>query len=156
MLNFSKRLFSNKSYPITITNNAWTKLEQIFNANKNKGFMFSAEGGGCNGFNYKLNSIEDKTYNKLIESKLPPTILTNNNISVTGYGLTSNLGNVTTIAKANVTPTSVLATGFVGSVLIWSRIDDSQSSNFSEITDTQTPGWVEIDESEAASWEDVA
>ena len=34
MLNFSKRLFSNKSYPITITNNAWTKLEQIFNANK--------------------------------------------------------------------------------------------------------------------------
>ena len=82
MLNFSKRLFSNKSYPITITNNAWTKLEQIFNANKNKGFMFSAEGGGCNGFNYKLNSIEDKTYNKLIESKLPPTILTNNNISV--------------------------------------------------------------------------
>ena len=44
--------------------------------------MFSAEGGGCNGFNYKLNSIEDKTYNKLIESKLPPTILTNNNISV--------------------------------------------------------------------------
>ena len=82
MLNFSKRLFSNKSYPITITNNACTKLEQIFNANKNKGFMFSAEGGGCNGFNYKLNSIEDKTYNKLIESKLPPTILTNNNISV--------------------------------------------------------------------------
>ncbi len=59
MLNFSKRLFSNKSYPITITNNAWTKLEQIFNANKNKGFMFSAEGGGCNGFNYKLKPTDE-------------------------------------------------------------------------------------------------
>ena len=84
------------------------------------------------------------------------SLVTNNNISVTGYGLTSGLGTVVTIANANVTPTSVSANGEVGIVLVWSEIDDSQSSNFSAITDTQTPGWSEIDDSETPSWEEVA
>jgi hypothetical protein len=52
---------------------------------------------------------------------------------ITGVSATLFTGALTTIAKANVSLTGVEASGSVNDVLIWSRIDD-----------TQTPNWVEV------------
>lgn len=54
------RYFSKLRAPIiTITENAWTKFESITKTQKAKGFIFSAESGGCNGFNYKLTMFKE-------------------------------------------------------------------------------------------------
>jgi len=46
---------------INITKNAWTKINYIVkNSSGKQGMIFSAGGGGCNGFNYKLNTINDE------------------------------------------------------------------------------------------------
>jgi len=72
-----KRFFSTiKKYPIIVTDNAWTKMNKI-RKNKNLtdgGFLFSATGGGCNGFNYNLHFIEN--YHSI---KNKPTIMENSN-----------------------------------------------------------------------------
>ena len=49
-----------------------------------------------------------------------------------------------TDAEANVSPTGQSATGSVGSVLVWSLIDDSQTSNFTSINEAQTPNWEDV------------
>ena len=53
-------------------------------------------------------------------------------------------------------PSGVSATGAVGKVLIWSRIDESQTPNYTTITDTQTSSFSEIDETQTPSWQEVA
>ena len=63
--------------PITITENAWNKMTEILK-NNNYAFLFSAKGGGCNGFNYNLNTIDKKVFEKLSTEKILPTILNNN------------------------------------------------------------------------------
>lgn len=51
---------------IKVTKNAWNKMEHIMKQSKNKsGFMFSATSGGCNGFNFKLELLNDKKNNSL-------------------------------------------------------------------------------------------
>lgn len=74
-----KRFLStvNNYYPITITTNAWNKMDTILNKHKAYSFIFSAKSGGCNGFNYQLNLINKNEYDILLKSK--PTILENNN-----------------------------------------------------------------------------
>ena len=54
-----KRLYStvskqNKKAIITVTNEAWQKLYHITKKSNNPYFLFSANGGGCNGFKYIL------------------------------------------------------------------------------------------------------
>tara|TARA_Y100000991_G_scaffold202974_1_gene177281 strand:- start:47 stop:427 length:381 start_codon:yes stop_codon:yes gene_type:complete len=45
---------------IKVTSSAWNKIDFIISkANNKKGMLFSVQGGGCNGFNYKLNLIND-------------------------------------------------------------------------------------------------
>jgi hypothetical protein len=53
-------------------------------------------------------------------------------------------GTVTTVAKANVYPEGQSAIGSVGTLLVWSRIDESQTPNYNNITDTQTPNWAKV------------
>ena len=63
--------------PIRVTHNAWTKIRDIINRSNNKlGFVYSASSGGCNGFNFELDLLEDKSYNNIIKNKYL-TILTN-------------------------------------------------------------------------------
>ena len=63
---------------ISITKNAWNKMESIMKRSKNNtGFMFSAKSGGCNGFNFDLTLMED---DKLKDSK--PMVLKNNKTKV--------------------------------------------------------------------------
>ena len=48
---------------ITITKNAWGKLEQIINKSNNKhGFIFGVTSGGCNGFNFDLRLMQKEEY----------------------------------------------------------------------------------------------
>ena len=46
-----------KKAPIQISLNAWHKMTDILTKSDASGFLFFAKGGGCNGFNYKLEPI---------------------------------------------------------------------------------------------------
>lgn len=70
-----------RKLPITITNNAWTKINSIVNnTNNNYGMIFTASSGGCNGFNYKLNLLDKEIYE--INKKNKSTFLEYNNTKV--------------------------------------------------------------------------
>lgn len=78
-----KRFFSNKSNNIiNITNKAWNKLKYISKNNNNNNFIFFAQSGGCNGFNYKLTPLEKKKLDKYLNYKLPVNILENQDVKV--------------------------------------------------------------------------
>lgn len=64
-----------RKIPITITKQAWDKMRYIKNSNNCYAFIFSAKGGGCNGFNYNLETIDKKEYKILMEEKPIPTEL---------------------------------------------------------------------------------
>ena len=69
--------------PIRVTSNAWNKMKQILSISKNKlGFIFSASSGGCNGFNFDLHLIDQKTFNKINKNKLKPTIIKYDNTNL--------------------------------------------------------------------------
>ena len=67
--------------PIKVTDNAWNKIGNILKIQSNNwGFLFSAEGGGCGGFNYSFKTINNEKYNKILnKSKIKPSIIHNNN-----------------------------------------------------------------------------
>ena len=49
-----------------ITDNAWYKIMEILEkSTKSKGFLFYADSGGCNGFNYKLTLLDQNKLNTL-------------------------------------------------------------------------------------------
>ncbi len=93
MLSNSKKLFSTftKSIksPINITSNAWDKMKKIIKSEESNGsdgyesFLFSANSGGCNGFNYDLKLIKENEYNEIMNSnKIKPTIVDNDSIKL--------------------------------------------------------------------------
>ena len=43
--------------PIIITSNAWQKIGKILDISRSNEMLFSAKGGGCNGFNYSLELL---------------------------------------------------------------------------------------------------
>ena len=61
------------------------------------------------------------------------TVHHNAQFSIDGFSVTSSLGAITSRAGANISLTGVEATAFVNNVLVWSRIDE-----------TQTPNWVDV------------
>ena len=71
-----KRLLSTtNNYHIEVTNSAWDKIIQICKIQKIKRFLFSATTGGCNGFNYKLNALNDDEYKKIYNTHTSKTKL---------------------------------------------------------------------------------
>tara|TARA_Y100000996_G_scaffold351113_1_gene290313 strand:+ start:408 stop:779 length:372 start_codon:yes stop_codon:yes gene_type:complete len=55
---------------IHITTNAWNKMKDILIKSKNNlGFVYSASSGGCNGFNFELNLLEQNQYNEIVKKK---------------------------------------------------------------------------------------
>ena len=55
---------------IQITQNAWRKMSNIIKLSKNKyGFIYSASSGGCNGFNFELNLLNQKLYESIRKQK---------------------------------------------------------------------------------------
>ena len=71
-----------------------------------------------------------------------PTLVTNSTLSVTGVSSASAVGSVQ--ANFAFTVEGVSAEGLISVPNVWTVIDDSQTSNFSEISTTQTPNWTEI------------
>ena len=78
MFKYIKRLFSiSKNSSIIVTNNAWNKMRDILENPKAFGFLFSAQGGGCNGFNYNLKTIDKDGFNNLYKSRISPILIKN-------------------------------------------------------------------------------
>jgi iron-sulfur cluster assembly accessory protein len=50
------------AFPVIISTNAWKKMADILTKNNKFAFMFFAQSGGCNGFNYKLEPIDKKEF----------------------------------------------------------------------------------------------
>ena len=44
---------------ISVTEHAWEKMDSIRKQQNNNQFLLSANGGGCNGFNYSLTLLDD-------------------------------------------------------------------------------------------------
>jgi iron-sulfur cluster assembly accessory protein len=78
MLKYIKRPFSilNNS-SIIVSNNAWDKMKDILKNPTAFGFLFSAQGGGCNGFNYNLKTIDKYYFDDLYTSRVPPILIKN-------------------------------------------------------------------------------
>ena len=75
---YSMQLRKIMSWPITA--NAWNKMTHILSKSDKFAFVFFATGGGCNGFNYKLESIDEKKFNNLTAEQ--PVIVTNSETQV--------------------------------------------------------------------------
>jgi iron-sulfur cluster assembly accessory protein len=55
---------------ISVTKNAWSKMNRILKISKHKiGFLYTATSGGCNGFNFTLGLIDSKRHEDIIRSK---------------------------------------------------------------------------------------
>lgn len=66
---------------INVTANAWKKMGSIIQKSNNKnGFIFGANSGGCNGFNFDLRLIETEEQKEIM--KMKPSILTNDNVNL--------------------------------------------------------------------------
>lgn len=61
--------------PIKVTDNAWDKMSQILKKTSDTMFIFSADSGGCNGFNYKLETALTNKFKS-------PTIVQNQNVKI--------------------------------------------------------------------------
>ena len=75
--------------------------------------------------------------------------------TTTGVEATGQLGTVSIVGKAVVSPTGVQATGFIGNVLIWSLIPDGQNPNWAAINDGQTPNWTAVNDGQTVTWVEV-
>ena len=55
--------------PITVSDAAWSKMADVLQKSGRSAFVFSAQGGGCNGFNYNLETIDGTLFNSLKDKK---------------------------------------------------------------------------------------
>ena len=60
--------------PLVITGQAWNKMIEVLKKTKKEAFLFSAIGGGCNGFNYDLKTIDKKELEKITDKKFIPPV----------------------------------------------------------------------------------
>ena len=66
---------------INVTTSAWKKMGSIIQKSNNKnGFIFGANSGGCNGFNFDLRLIEKEEQQEIM--KMKPSILTNDDVNL--------------------------------------------------------------------------
>jgi len=55
---------------ISVTNKAWSKMSCIVKQSNHKfGFLYSAVGGGCNGFSFKLGLLDELDHIKISSGK---------------------------------------------------------------------------------------
>jgi len=72
------------------------------------------------------------------------SLITNNNLAVTGFQAPASVGSIVLKCDSNVTLIGQELTSSLGVILVWSRIDESQTPNYTSITGTQTPTWVDV------------
>ena len=72
-------MFINKKMnTLVITKTAWSKMNTILNTTSKYAFVFSAKGGGCNGFNYDLSTITRLKFDEFHSEHKFINILKNN------------------------------------------------------------------------------
>jgi hypothetical protein len=59
-------------------------------------------------------------------------------------GATAEVGTEAVVFGVTVAPTGVNATGSIGNVNIWGRVDTSQTPNWAAISTSQTPNWENV------------
>ena len=65
---------------VTVTPPAWEKMAAILKMmDSPHGMLFSASNGGCNGFNYDLSVLNEKTLGNLNRGKMEPSFIEHNN-----------------------------------------------------------------------------
>ncbi len=69
---------------------------------------------------------------------------------------TGEIVSVSTKVNNSVSVTGVSGVSEVGRVLVWSRIEPNQTSNFSNITPSQSSGFSNINPSQNPSWTNIA
>jgi hypothetical protein len=77
------------------------------------------------------------------------------NVPVTGLQAVGSVGSVTAAANASVFVTGVFAQGQVGSVFIWSVVDDNQTPNWQNVNDAQSGSWVVVNDGNTVTWTQV-
>ena len=83
---YLRRFSTMTRQPISISISAWDKMTHILEKSNEYAFVFFATGGGCNGFNYKLESIDEKkfdnltTFLKCSNSPMPPLAIIGTNV----------------------------------------------------------------------------
>lgn len=66
---------------INVTQNAWKKMNTIIKKSNNSyGFLFGANSGGCNGFNFQLELLKEDDYHTI--NKLKPNIVEYDNVKL--------------------------------------------------------------------------
>ena len=61
-------------FPIIITKPAWKKMSEVLTNTNHYAFLFSAQGGGCNGFNYILKAVNETEITEIVSgSSFAPT-----------------------------------------------------------------------------------
>lgn len=64
-----------RTFPINVTDNAWHKMQNIIHSQNSFCFFFSADNGGCHGFNYNLNLMDKEKYSKFTKNLTTPSLL---------------------------------------------------------------------------------
>ena len=63
---------------------------------------------------------------------------------------------MTTTAGASVSITGYGLTTTLGEIQLWIEIDDSQTANYSEVSTSQSPSWTDVTDSQSTDWDEVA
>ena len=58
---------------LSVSPAAWEKIGNVLKTQKSEAFLFSAEGGGCNGYNYSLTTLAEEEYDTWKRKKIAPT-----------------------------------------------------------------------------------
>jgi hypothetical protein len=66
--------------------------------------------------------------------------------------MASAVSALTVLREANVYPNGVQLYVYIGGVLVWATINDSQTPNWQNIGSTQTPGWSVVVDTQAPGW----
>jgi len=59
------------------------------------------------------------------------------------------------VATINVSVTGIQLNVYIGSVLVWAVINDSQNPNWQNINSAQTPSWIDINDAQTPGWDDL-
>ena len=84
-----------------------------------------------------------------------PSLICDNNITLTGFTGVSSLGEIGIIGKSVVIPNGLEITAGSPNVTVWGKIDDSQTPDWSSVSDSQTPNWSSVSDSQTPNWEKI-
>ena len=76
---FRRFISTVRAFPINVTDNAWHKMQNVLLFQNAYCFHFSADNGGCHGFNYKLDLMDEKKYTEYTREINNPSLLQSQN-----------------------------------------------------------------------------